>query len=113
MRNRPRFCSEPHPASWSCAPSIYPNDFATSPMVNNISGRRPHATSTSSRNLATAAFGKSRGNFGSSYLARQLDRPAKQQQFLDQGGLAGIGVRNNRKGAPARNLVGQGTHSSA
>jgi|HubBroStandDraft_6_1064221.scaffolds.fasta_scaffold481953_2 hypothetical protein len=66
MRNRPRFCSEPHPASWSCAPSIYPNDFATSPMVNNISGRRPHATSTSSRNLATAAFGKSRGNFGSS-----------------------------------------------
>jgi hypothetical protein len=24
-------------------------------------------------------------------LARQLDRPAKQQQFLGQGGLAGVG----------------------
>jgi hypothetical protein len=35
-------------------------------------------------------------------LARQLDRPAKQQQFLGQCRLAGVGVRNDRKGAPAR-----------
>src|SRR6266446_8782669 len=46
-------------------------------------------------------------------LARKLDRPTKQQQFLGQGGLAGVGVRNDRKGAPAQNLVGQGTHQSA
>ena len=30
-------------------------------------------------------------------LARQLDRPAKQQQFLGQGGLAGVRKRNDRK----------------
>src|SRR5271155_2882507 len=47
------------------------------------------------------------------HLARQLDRPAKQQQFLGQGGLAGVRVRNDRKAAPARNLVGQGAHHSA
>ena len=41
-------------------------------------------------------------------LARQLDRPAEQQQFLGEGGLAGIGMRNDRKSAPARNLVGKG-----
>src|SRR5437588_288157 len=46
-------------------------------------------------------------------LARELDRPAKQQQFLSQRGLAGVGVRNDRKGAPARYFVGQGTHHSA
>ena len=46
-------------------------------------------------------------------LARQLDRAAKQQQFLDQSGLAGIGVRNDRKGAPAQNLVYQGSHQPA
>jgi hypothetical protein len=46
-------------------------------------------------------------------LARQLDRPAEQQQFLGQRGLAGVRMRNNRKGPPARNLVGQGTHQSA
>jgi hypothetical protein len=42
------------------------------------------------------------------HLARQLDRAAKQQQFLGQGRLAGIGVRNDRKSPPARNLGGQG-----
>ena len=31
------------------------------------------------------------------HFARQLDRPAKQQQFLGLGGLAGVGVRNDRK----------------
>ena len=34
------------------------------------------------------------------HFARQLNRPAKQQQFLGQGGLAGDRVRNDRKGAP-------------
>jgi hypothetical protein len=43
-------------------------------------------------------------------LARQLDRPAEQRQFLGQGGLAGVRMRNERKSAPAQNLVGQGTH---
>jgi hypothetical protein len=45
-------------------------------------------------------------------FARQLDRPAKQQQFLGQRGLAGVGVRNDRKGAPAQNLVAKITHQS-
>jgi hypothetical protein len=40
-------------------------------------------------------------------LAGQLDRPAKQQQFLGQCRLAGVRMRNDRKGAPAQNLVGQ------
>src|SRR5689334_9796676 len=31
---------------------------------------------------------------------RQLDRPAKQQQFLGQSGLAGVRMRNDRKAAP-------------
>ncbi len=44
-------------------------------------------------------------------FTRQLDSPAKQQQFLGQGGLAGVGVRDDRKRPPARNLVGQGAHS--
>jgi hypothetical protein len=35
-------------------------------------------------------------------FARQLDRPAGQQQFLGQGGLAGVRMRD-----PARNLVGK------
>jgi hypothetical protein len=30
-------------------------------------------------------------------LARQLDRSAKQQQFLGQGGLAGVRMRNDRQ----------------
>jgi hypothetical protein len=38
--------------------------------------------------------------------------PAKQRQFLGQGGLAGVRVRNERKGAPAQNLVGQDAHKS-
>ena len=44
---------------------------------------------------------------------RQLDRPAKQQQFLGQCRLAGVGVRNDREGPPADNLVGQRAHRSA
>src|SRR4029077_353074 len=46
-------------------------------------------------------------------LARQLYRPAEQQQLLGQGGLAGVRVRDDRKGPPAQNLVGQGAHQSA
>jgi len=46
-------------------------------------------------------------------FARQLDRAAKQQQFLGQCRLAGIRMRDNRKRPPAQNLVGQGTHQSA
>jgi hypothetical protein len=42
-------------------------------------------------------------------FARQQNRPGKQQQFLGQGGLAGILVRNDCESAPARNLVGQGS----
>jgi hypothetical protein len=33
-------------------------------------------------------------------LARQLDCPAKQQQFFGQGGLAGVRMRDDGKGAP-------------
>jgi hypothetical protein len=43
------------------------------------------------------------------HFARQSHRAAKQQQFLAQDGLAGVGVRNDLKGAPAQNLVRQGT----
>jgi hypothetical protein len=43
-------------------------------------------------------------------LARQLDCPAKQQQLFGQCRLAGVRVRNDRKGPPAQNLVGLGTH---
>jgi hypothetical protein len=43
-------------------------------------------------------------------LARQLDRAAKQQQFLGQCGLAGVRMRNDRKGPPAQNLVAKITH---
>jgi len=39
-------------------------------------------------------------------LARQLNLPAKQQQFLGQGGLAGIRMRDDRKRPPPRYLVG-------
>jgi hypothetical protein len=35
-------------------------------------------------------------------LARQLDRPAKQQQFPGQCGLAGVRMLNDRKRAPAQ-----------
>ena len=34
-------------------------------------------------------------------FARQWDRTAEQRQFLGQDGLAGVGVRNDLKGAPA------------
>src|SRR5262249_11774287 len=43
-------------------------------------------------------------------LASQLDRPAEQQQFLGQRGFAGVRVGNDRKGAPARDLVGECGH---
>ena len=43
-------------------------------------------------------------------LARQLNRSAEQQQFLGQGGLAGVRMRDDRNRAPAQNLVGLGTH---
>jgi hypothetical protein len=43
-------------------------------------------------------------------LARQLDRPAEQQKLLRSVWSC---RRRDRKGAPARNLVGQGTHQSA
>jgi hypothetical protein len=46
-------------------------------------------------------------------FARQLDRPAKHQQLLSQCRLAGVRVRNDRKGAPAQNLVGRSSHLSA
>jgi hypothetical protein len=46
-------------------------------------------------------------------FAGQLDRPAKQQQFLGQSGVAGVGMRNHRNRAPAAGLVGQGAHQSA
>jgi hypothetical protein len=46
------------------------------------------------------------------HFARQLERPAKQQQFLGQRRLTGVRVRNDRKGAPARNLVGKRAHPS-
>jgi hypothetical protein len=45
-------------------------------------------------------------------FARQLDRPAKQQQFLGQGRLAGVGMPNDRKAAPARKFVGRRTLES-
>ncbi len=45
-------------------------------------------------------------------LAGKLDRAAKQQQLFGQRGLAGIGVRDDREGAPARDLVGQRGHGA-
>jgi hypothetical protein len=34
-----------------------------------------------------------------------LDRAAKQQQFLGQGGLAGVPIRNDRKAPPTINQI--------
>ena len=45
-------------------------------------------------------------------LRPQLDRPAKQQQFLGKCRLPGVRLRNGRKRPPAQNLVGRGTHRS-
>ena len=45
-------------------------------------------------------------------LAGQLDRAAEQQQLFGQRRLAGIRVRDDRKGAPARDLVGETGHFS-
>src|ERR1044071_2060354 len=44
--------------------------------------------------------------------ARHLDRPAEQQQLFGQRGFAGVGMRNDRKSAPARDLVGERRHYS-
>src|SRR5205085_7968786 len=43
-------------------------------------------------------------------LAGELDRAAEQQELLGQRGLAGIGVRDDRESAPARDLVGETGH---
>src|SRR6516165_1923271 len=53
---------------------------------------------------------RSRSTAIQSERARRLDRAAKQQQFLGQCGLARVRMRDDRKGAPAGNLVGQGRH---
>ena len=45
-------------------------------------------------------------------LARHLDRAAEQQQLFGQSGFAGIRMRDDRKGAPARDLVGERRHYS-
>ena len=45
--------------------------------------------------------------FAAAHGPGQLDRAAVEQQLLGQGGLAGVGVRNDREGAPARNLAAQ------
>ena len=39
------------------------------------------------------------------HLAGELNRAAKQEQLLGQRGLAGVGVRDDREGAPARDGV--------
>src|SRR5439155_2912008 len=44
------------------------------------------------------------------HLAGKLDRAAEQQQLFGQRRLAGVGVRDDRKSAPARNLVGETGH---
>jgi len=40
-------------------------------------------------------------------LARKIDGAAEQQQFLGQRGLAGVRMRDDRKGTPARDLLGE------
>ena len=40
-------------------------------------------------------------------LPGQLDGAAEQQELFGQGGLAGIGMRDDRKGAPARDFGGK------
>ena len=40
-------------------------------------------------------------------LAGEIDGAAEQQQFLGQRGLAGVGMRDDRKRAPARDLGGE------
>ena len=44
-------------------------------------------------------------------LAGELDRAAEQQQLLGQRGLAGVRVRDDGEGAPARDGVGRGGFS--
>src|SRR4051794_28564824 len=43
-------------------------------------------------------------------LAGELDRAAEQQQLFGQRRLARVGVRDDRKGAPARDFVGEAGH---
>jgi len=45
-------------------------------------------------------------------LPGEVDGPAEQQELFGQRGFAGVRVRNDRKGAPARNLVGKRAHPS-
>src|SRR5581483_4022649 len=40
-------------------------------------------------------------------LAREIDGPAEQQELLGQRGLAGVGMGDDRKGAPARHFSGK------
>ena len=40
-------------------------------------------------------------------LAGQIDRAAEQQQFFGQRGLAGVGMRDDRKGPPPRHFGGE------
>src|SRR5207248_11298159 len=40
-------------------------------------------------------------------LARELDRAAEQQQLLGERGLTGVGMRDDREGAPVRDLGGE------
>jgi hypothetical protein len=39
--------------------------------------------------------------------ARQFDRPAVEQEFLGQGGLAGVRMRDDRERPPSLELAGQ------
>ena len=70
--------------------------------------RRCRARARSPSNPSAPAAGRPAPS-----LRPPIGSPAKQQQFLGQGGLAGVRMRDDRKGAPAQNLVGQGTHQSA
>ena len=45
--------------------------------------------------------------------ARQLHRAPDSSNFSVERGLAGIGVRDDRKRPPAQNLVGKAAHQSA
>src|SRR3546814_1103373 len=42
--------------------------------------------------------------------AGKLDRAAEQQQLFGQGGLAGVGMRNDGERAAARRALGDDTH---
>ena len=40
-------------------------------------------------------------------LSGELDRAAEQQQLFGQRGLAGVGMRDDREGAPPGNRIGE------